>query len=340
MKYIVLLGLLILFCTCSGRTGQTTVVTAFPVTGKLNAYVQKIPEPLLLPRYMCVSDEYLFVYKEKESMLFEIFHLPDGAYLCTAGMRGQGPSDFGLLDTRSFEATEKGFKVMEAGSNLLKTVVFENNRLSITQSDKMFVGQVFNNGFYSIGDSVYLTLGNIGESEEYGLYDKKTGTFTKTGEYPRWTAASDDPIQIFFIYLKSCVVHPGGKKFAAFYSRFKRIRIYEQMKLLHDVEVRIAPCSTEIQDSGMALSVYYTGQPQVIGKYIYALCSNSKEEKTDLPNACELHVWDWSGNPVACYQFDRKISLMTLSEKHNKIYALDLSIDNELYVYDIPDLKK
>ena len=48
----------------------------------------------------------------------------------------------------------------------------------------------------------------------------------------------------------------------------------------------------------------------------------------------ELQVWDWEGRPVARFKFDRKLSMMAVSPKYNKIYALD----NELYVYDLPQL--
>jgi hypothetical protein len=313
-----------------------SVVTAFGKTGELMASVKKISEPVLLPRFMCVANDYLFVYKEKESLLFEIFHLPEGTYLCSAGYRGQGPDDFLLLDTRSFQVSGNGFKVMEAGTNQLKTVLFENNQLHVSHAEKMLENPS-NNGFYPLADSIYLTLGNIGDLNEYNLLDKKTGSITETGDYPQWAGANvTEPGQVFFTYLKSCVVHPDGRKFAAFYARFKRLRIYDHSAtLLHDIDVRTEPYSTNTENQ----YVYYIGQPQAVGNYIHALCLNSKEHP-DAPNACELQIWDWDGNPVACYRFDRKISLIALSEKYNKLFALDMAVDDELYIYDIPEFEK
>jgi hypothetical protein len=335
MKHIVLL-LFLTVCSCSNNTEKTSVVMVFGKKGELMASVKKIPEPVLLPRFMCVANDYLFVYKEKEATLFEIFHLPEGTYLYSVGVRGQGPDDFGLLDSRSFQVSGNGFKVMEAGSNLLKTVEFENNQLNVSHAEKMLENPS-NNGFYPLADSIYLTLGNIGDLNEYNLLDSKTGNITKTGDYPQWAGANvTEPSQVFFTYLKSCVVHPDGRKFAAFYGRFKRLRIYDHSAtLLHDIDVRTAPYSTNPENQ----YVYYIGQPQTIGNYIYALCLNSKEHP-DAPNACELQIWDWDGNPIACYKFDRKISLIALSEKYNRLFALNMAVDDELYVYDIPEFEK
>lgn len=58
------------------------------------------------------------------------------------GNRGQGPNDFNLLDTRSFYLYENEFKVLEVGSNLLKTVAIQNNELKVVNNQP-----VLNRGF-------------------------------------------------------------------------------------------------------------------------------------------------------------------------------------------------
>jgi hypothetical protein len=218
--------------------------------------------------------------------------------------------------------------------------VFEDNRLSTVNAEQIAFASPANNGFYPLTDSTYLTFGNPGELNEYGLYDQKTGSLVKTGDYPPWaTTVSTDPSQLLFIYIKTCAVHPDGTRFAAFYSRFKRLRIYDRhVNLLHDTEIRITPFHTDFDAEAGKQPVYYIGQPQTAGNYIYALCANSTGP--DGPNGCELHVWDWNGNPVACYDFDRKVSFIALSEKFGKLYALDMAIEDEIYIYDMPKFKK
>jgi hypothetical protein len=308
----------------------------------LHARVYKIPEPILIPLSICSTDSNLLIYKEKENQLFSIFSLPDCSYLGSFGERGQGPNDFGVLDPRSFQSTETGFKVLELGSAILKTVAFEDNKLSVVHSEKMIQSPELSNGFYPLSDSVYLTFGEIAKQNEFTLFNKKSKTVTEKGSYPQWGASEImEPSQLFFTYLKVCVVHPGGQKFAAFYSRFKRLRIYDSsVTLLHDINVQIEPCSTNFEVEMNKRPIYYIGRPQAIGDYIYALCANSEGYGPEISGSYELQVWDWDGNPTACYQFDRRVSVLTISEKHNKIYALDMFNDDELYVYDLPKLKK
>lgn len=345
MKSLFYSSLLILLCgACASNTERVDVITTFGETGTLTAVVRKVPEPILLPRFMGIANNQLFVYKEKEDKLFEFFTLPDCFFLGSAGGRGQGPNEFGLLDTRSFRTSENDFSVVEAGSNLLKRVVFEDSCLTVTYTERVFEQGAPNNGFYLLKDSTYLTLGNIIESNEYCLLNKKTGDITKVGSYPQWTAnqANKDNSLTFFNYLKSCVVHPDGDKFAAFYSYFKRLRIYNHAAaLLHDIDIKIKPCSTNFQTGAETNEqpVYYIGQPQATKNYIYALCSNAKGSGLTVPSDCELHVFDWEGKAIACYKFDRRVSLIALSEKYNKIIALNNRIADELYIYDLPKHK-
>ena len=350
MKYLILLLFTgILFYSCSSnKGGDISVVSAFPKTFELTADTRKIPVAFLLPRAMLISNDNLFVYKDNEEFLFDIFRLPDCDYLCSAGTRGQGPDDFLFLDFRSFQPTNNGFKVLDLESNRFKTVVFENNYLSTMSSEQIFQDKGAHNGLYSLTDNVFLTFGQMMEPNEYTLINTKTETFTKTGNYPQWLPESSSMSgveQSLFTYVKDCVVHPDGKKFASFYSRFKRIRIYEyepneSITLLHDVDVQVSPYSDNPEKERYQ---YYVGQPQAIGDYIYAICSNvnmdNDPQDAQVANDCEIQVWDWDGNPVANFRIGRYISSMVLSEKYNKIYALNKFVEDELYIYEIPSIK-
>lgn len=340
MKYISVALVMLLFYACSDKSG-VNVVTQFEQNAELKtATVQTLPVPVLLPRYMGITGEYLYVYKEKEENLFAFFHLPEASYMNDAGSRGQGPDEFNLLDTRSFRLTDEGFNVMEAGSNLYKSVVYDDEKLTVSHSERIFDQGISNNGFYLLANDMYVTLGRLDGNEEYCLLDRKTKKITKTGAYPEWTDNDRKPGDppLFVTYLKSCVVQPGGKKFAAFYTRFKRIRIYDNsMQLLHDVDVQVPPCSTHFDEPIEKQPTYYIGQPYATADYIYALCANARPGNS---NGYELQVWTWDGCPVACYHFDRKTSLMVISEKYNKIYTLNNKVDNEMYIYDLPVVKK
>ena len=72
-----------------------------------------------------------------------------------------------------------------------------------------------------------------------------------------------------------------------------------------------------------------------IGDYVYVLCSNSNVGESYKSQFSEIQVWDWEGNPIVCYKLDRKISMFALSDKYDKIFALNRLNDDELYIYDI-----
>lgn len=343
MKQTTSLLLCLLFlCACHPSPNKEVTITEFPKTDSLVALEINIPEPILLPRFMGIANHQIFVYKEREEKLFSFFALPDGRFLGSAGTRGQGPDEFGLLDTRSFSTSDEDFKVMVAQSNQLKTVVYKDSCLKVLHSEKCFEQGAPNNGFYLLADSIYLTLGNLTDSQEYRLFNKKDYSNTPAGEYPQWTKEYiDNPTARFFAYIKSCVVHPQKNKFAAFYGYFKRLRIYDSsVNLLHDIDVQIAPYHTNFGDAMDTQNrpVYYIGQPQCIDNYIYALCANAPGSGLDTKSDSELHVFDWQGKPVACYKFDRRISLFAISKEHGKIAAIDNRIADKLYIYNLPPI--
>lgn len=337
MKYLSFLLFAFVCCSCMNRQEKCEEVVVFPVTGNLKATVYPIPKPILLPRYMGAIDDYFFVYKEREDSLFAFFQLDNGSYIQDIGTRGQGPDEFNLLDTRSFNTSwhRNQFWVMEAGSNQFKRVGYDGQKLSVLDSKSIFEQGVSNNGFYALADSMYLTLGRLEKDKEYGLFNGKTGEFTEKGDYPEWFEREEkaNTPPLFVPYLKTCVIHPDGNKIAAFYIRFKRFRIYDNdLNLLHDIDVQIDPYFTNLGDPVKAQPVYYIGQPYATERYIYVLCANAGTGD----DCHELQIWDWDGHPVACYNFDRKLSMMAVSPKYSKIYALDNQIADELYIYELP----
>lgn len=333
MKIVYIILIVLCFCSCSNGGKTEKVVKVFPIREKLHGEVYKSSVPLFVPRYMGITGDYLYVYKEREKYKFVVYRIPEMEFLGEMGELGQGPNDFNLLDTRSFNQIEGGFQVVEASSHKLKSVLFDNGKMIVTSSNSIPEQGYSGNGFYPLKDGDYLSLGRIEDKLEYSMYNAETSTFTHIGEYPTWynLSAQDTP---FVVYLKNCVVNISQDRIAAFYSRFKRFRIYDtSMNLLHDVDVQIEPYGFSLGKPGELNPTYYINRPYSIGKYIYSLCSLSQTNKH---GNSELHVWDWEGNPIACYELERKISLFAICEKRGKIYALNNEVEDEFYIYDLP----
>ena len=334
MKKFLYIVVCVFLASCSGESSIEKSIEHFDKSEVLYAETHTIPNLIFLPRYMGVWGNYLYIYKERESYKFSVYRIPEMEYLGEMGSMGQGPNDFNLLDTRSFNAVDGGFQVVEAGSNLLKTVKMKDERMIVVES-KQTLQQGFNsNGYYPLKDGSFLSLGQIQSDKEFSMYDSQNDSLFHLGQYPDCYELGSKEMP-FLVYLKSCVVHPSKEKLAVFYSRFKRFRIYDaSMKLLHDINVRTTPCNVSPDDSSDS-PTYYIGQPYATEKYIYSLCSLSGTRKH---GKSELHVWDWDGNPIACYELGRKISMFAISGKHNKIYALDNTVEDEIYIYDFPEL--
>ena len=336
MKYCYVLLALFIWCSysCSGNSASIHVVDEFPKVGELKPEIYSTPVSVLLPRYMGITGKYLYIYKEKEEYLFSVFRASDLTYLFDTGKRGSGPHDFNLLDTRSFSQTEGGFKVIEAGSNLLKDVVIQDKEFKVNASSAVYPQGVTSNGFYPLADSVYLSFGQLTGENEYSLLDKKTGEVINVGDYPDWCEL-EKGVPPFVAYLKTCAVHPEGKKFAAFYSRFKRIRFYDsQVELLKEIDVRVPPYETSYGKEMSMRPSFYIGTPYVTDKLIYVLCSKNAVEKD---GETELHVWGWDGAPIACYSLGRRISLMAVDEERGKIIAWDRMVEDKFFVFDLPN---
>ena len=331
MRNIAFVWMLLVFCACSDSDKQRTI-TEFAKTGELTAEVVAVPVPYLVPRYMGISGDYLLIHKVREEKLFSIYSLPDLTHVADAGMRGQGPNDFNLLDTRSFQMTEYGFKVIDANLNMLKDVEIVDNGLNVKESKLLFAQGVASNGFYPMGKGRYVAFTQPDSDKEFAIYDENTGEFSLVeGSYPHWQELPKN-MPVFLAYLKTCVAHLDGKRFAAFYGRYKRWRLFDDsMELISDIDVRVEPYKADATLEGAEQHTYYIGQPYATDKYIYVLCSNKNAGKDE---RSELQVWDWDGNPVACYTFDRKLSLIAVSEKYNKIYGVDNLIEDQLFVYE------
>lgn len=309
-------------------------VTKFPKTKELIWDSYTIPNPILLPRAIFISNNHLIVYKQKDDYLFDIFTLEPFEYLFSAGIKGPGPADFGSLDARSFIPSKKGFSVLESGSHLLKQVEISNT-LKIVASEKIFDQHSASNGFYPLADDKYLMFGNIEDSNEYYIFNNQNKSMTGVSEYPEWTK-DFKPFQRFILGIKNCVVHPKGHLYAAFYGRMKCIRIHnDNGVLLQDISVNISPYIKKIASTHPEDLASYYLSPQATSKYIYVLCSNKNSEKAQTPTQ-ELQVWDWKGNPVICYKLNKPVSLITVSEEHNTIYAIDQDDENHIYTHQLP----
>lgn len=192
------------------------------------------------------------------------------------------------------------------------------------------------NGLYALKKDQFLSFGNMTDENEYIIYNNTTNSFQKVGQYPNWDPSVKENFNRFTAYLKTCVVHPQKNKFASFYGRFKRFRIYNtEGAILHDVEIRVPPYSEKIETDFNQRFVYYISTPQATEKEIYALCSNRREGDDLQKVTNEIHKFDWNGKALVRYKLDRYISMFVLDEARGCLYGLDKNEGDKLYVFNL-----
>ena len=337
MKTIIYTGIIFLLLnisSCTKKNEKAYVVTDYLTSKELIWETHKIPNEIFSPRAMFVTNDNLIVSKNKDETVFDVFSLSPFAYKFSGGIKGQGPNDFGrMVDFRTLTPTKEGFSVLDNGS--IKQVEV-TDQLKITSAKKLFNKRIPTNGYYALGDDKYMTFGAIDGTNEYNFFDKTTDSIAAIGTYPDWVL-TDQSYSRFMTGIKGCVVHPDKSRFATFYGRMKHARIHNwNGDLLHDITIQTTPYLDNLASFNPKDAPNFYGYAQATDKYIYTLCANKLPGDDGSELKQTLEVWDWQGNPVACYRLNKKVSCIAISVTHKKIYGIDGETEHVLYSYDLP----
>ena len=335
-KIIFFLLFMMIIAACR-QLNKENVVTEFPKKAQLSATVLKTEPVIFLPDKMLIINDQLWINQRMKNPTFDVFHLPDGEYLYSTGTKGQGPNEFintsvvQKLNDRIYILDHPFVKINEIG---------DNGRLKTIDTYKPFIITPIN-GLIVLNENLfcsfaYCATGLTGK-EEYRMSNRINGKEKVFSLYPKLSAAKYEGEQRCQIYIKRLVSNPKTLQFAAFYAYFKFIRFYNYDGVMEkEIFVEIPPYKPENVDDSDERMFYYIGVEST-EKYIYALCANSKPNDDEtLP---EMQVWDWEGNPVIQYTFDKIFISFVVSEDDKKMYATTYDNDDEIYVYDMIHLK-
>lgn len=327
------LGCLWLLAAClSGCAGKdrNTVAVSMPEALPLKAETVVTEVDALLPRAMFVVDGKLGIYKEREDFMLDFYTLPDFKFICSTARRGQGPDDLIGLESRNIEASDTTFSALEQMTWRVKTMTLAgDSAMHIVGVSKPLEANGAINMFHRLDSLHYLSLGSTTNQKEFCIFDISDGSAHEVGEYPEWidvsTAATGMPT--WLPYGKFLAVSPDGKKFAAFYWHFDRVRFFDSnCQLLNDVKVS-HESETEQERDVNGLSACYYGA-KAAGDKIYAL-------RADTDSTRLLEVWGWDGKPQAAYRLDRPVTVMAVDTASHRLITKDASHSNEIYLYEL-----
>jgi len=318
---------------------RESVVRKFKIEQELKATVVNVPPVILSPQSIFITDKHFVVVSPRKDTIFDVFTFPGLKYSFSDGIKGQGPDDFSpMMDRKAPIAIGDGFKVFFVDKSILRESKIDEAAKSITTVKK----ETFNfndsegliSGFSLLGNDKVLYFGGATSDKEYNIFNIKTGETQPVSDYPNWTELGSGDIKMM-VYLKSAAVKPDGKKFASVYGNFKRLRIYnDEGTLLNEISVEIPPF-TYSSDPKEKYS-YYT-YPLGTDNYVYAICRNRKSGEPQ-KDFTELHVFDWTGNPVAKLILDKVLNCFTVSEKDKLLYGVNNEEGNEdkIFTYSLP----
>ena len=322
MKYSIVFFFLLSILGVSCVSHKEQIVDLPNPTSLLADSITTPPVLLSVTRLFIVHDM-LVAYEQRKDTLFSFWKLPECQYLFNAGVKGQGPNDFLILD-RNFVESKEGFKVFELPSNRVKELKIDSSgTFKLISEQRLKVNQMPLNRFLFLADSSYCFLSQD-DKYEYTLLDKKQDTH-QFSDYPFDLLKKDKGDDNNFVYNKLTVSKPDGEMFASFYVYIKMMRIYNRHgEMLNEIVLEHANSSLDNEEK----ITYYPYPPCADNKYIYVL---TKQEEEPI-----LEVWTWNGELVERYSLDKKISNFVVSNKYHTLYAVNKDIEDKIYVYKLP----
>ncbi len=340
-KTIILLTILFLTSCGTKNEKDSIIVDSFPINTKLIGTVVKIPVNILSPSGICIIDDKLVVYDNVKNDLFKVFKLPNLDYLFSWGNIGRGPDEFIFIDGNYFRAFKNELELVDHGR--LKRLLINSDGLSTKSVIKLPQLQNPINHLQRINDSIYISdnIFTDGEFEHFLINVNTNKIIRKFGKYPDDGLNIKNNVEKYQIYSKSNISSLNGEKFVVFYMYFNRIKIYnsqgEIQKIIFLRDEEIKKYSVENRDN----NPMYFAIPYATEKYFYVLRFNQTEDEIfkNIDNfKPELLIWDWDGNPVAQCKLDKPVIYFAVSEKFKKLYGTNLMKENEIYVFDLPDV--
>jgi len=340
--------LLLIFTTgiiisCSRTPEHTKTVTALPLEDTLEAEtvsVESETEFINLIKIANVNEEYLVFVDDVEQGVFKVFSLPDLVFQYVWGRMGRGPDELSFVSLKQIDVFRDQLLFYEEPYARMKFYRVTDSVLTFTREQDLSFKNKRNpiNGLKIMDDSLLIArygyggAATISEDEFIALAPGNRDPLFTFGSYPKTELEGAERSQQ---YSKLTAARPGGSRFAAFYRKYNRFKIFDHKgSLISEVHVN-DPSLPEISENS---DFIYRFAASAGEKYIYTLAVNSKEqdlENNPLAAGMSVEIWTWDGDPVKRFYIDPPTPRFAISEKHNRMYGFSLRMDNAIYEYNL-----
>ena len=346
MKVIIITSIILLVLSCeSDNKYVINQKNNFPTEKTLQAQQIKVPPILYFVTQVKVLNDFFITSDFQADTLFQIFTLPDLKYIGGFHHRGKGPKESLKADPVTLrQTTENDFLFVADG--VLKYANLNDSDSSYHISGKFHFPanlQYINQTFLIDSTNIYGYDSYENGDKEFLRIKKRDKQSEPFGpEYPKFTNRLLKNRKIFAA-TKVIAIKPDKTAFAALYDKIKILRIYSKKgHILKEVHFPDSPTpSLSFLNGKMNKKSYKSAfihyiKIQATSKYIYGMYVG-KAMKSIPPGLaslpCEIHVWDWNGNPIIKYSLKEKLYSFDVTKDDKYLIASSLEDIDILYRY-------
>ena len=344
MKRFLILSLILLATSCSKTINYTQYAKGEPEPIKLEKI--KLDSQMLYSDNIFVVDNYLVNLNSKNPEgLFELYSLPDVKFVGAAGYKGRGPQEFVFINTNGTNPAYRGLNVTESNSYSQVEFYQSEGTIQLRKNDHTAFPSKYAiaNSLLMVSDSTAVMYINNEDDVEFYMHNRKSGSMRPISSYSKELVAHNPTSEACnSIFLNDLVINPSSRKFAAVYSQFPMVRIFdnsgniEKTSLLDNWEEQQFEISGNSVKTSSSCQYYLATTAN--SNYICALYlgkfPDEMEQMSMEDVRLEIHVWNWEGELIATYLPDELVMKIAIAED-NTIYATSPVDDEHIYSYKL-----
>ncbi len=350
MKYRLSFLILIILTSCLGYKGkEVKIVKGFLKKTSLEYSVIKTPSVLFDVGQMIILDSVLVTMDIMASPFFQVFKLPEMEYIGGYIQRGAGPGEEIQIDPFIHRLSGNSFMYKSLKSIKIVEFNLEKKMIEIKKDIKLPGELISLSHIFMLSD--YKIFGwdvrqNI--NKEFIEFDYNTNIISEFGPSYSKIVTDIPPLRVASTFSKIITVKPDKTTFAAVYDKFQMLRIFSSNgKLLRELQFKDSqnlPKSAIIGDfediNPNDIKTHYHKICST-NKFIYALYSGKtiseiSKNNSGINDICkEIHVWDWSGEPVLKISLDKEFFSFSVSSDDSFIVCSSTEALDRLFRYDL-----
>lgn len=344
MKNIILIILAMITVSCVKTTVYTEYEKSAPIEIKLDRI--KLDSKLSHCDNLFVIDSNLVILNTKNpEAMFELYSMPDVRYIGGVGYKGRGPKDFNFINHNATVKSYDGINVTELNSYCMVGFTNIDGELDVKKCNNTGIPlpSVIPNSLLVINDSIAVMSIRNEEGVEFYMHNRNSNKLIPISYYMEDIVAADLSSDAYAsVFLNDLVLNPANECFAAIYSQFPMIRIFDNsgnikttslLDKWHEQSFLTDGTNVKTSSSYQYYLATTANSKYICGLYLGKLPAEMKNISME-DARMEIHVWNWDGELVATYIPDCLVLKIAISDD-NTIYAVSPLDDEHIFSFNL-----